>query len=102
MCRALCVVCTPVFGDNGGQPEGAAGPLRIDAGSGCGGRLPRGWQLSSCGGFLFAAASRFRVGHFLPSRPERVRCPHAGGLPMCVMWKNMYIEKHILHIIGIF
>ncbi|WP_276868225.1 Spy0128 family protein [Enorma massiliensis] len=57
---------------------------------GCGGRLPRGWQLSSCGGFLFAAASRFRVGHFLPSRPERVRCPHAGGAA-----DVRHVEKHV-------
>lgn len=83
------------------MPEGAAGPLRVDAGSGCGGRLPCGWQLSSCGGFLFAAASRFRVGRFLPSRPPRVRRPHAGAADVRHV-ENMYIEKHILHIIGIY
>lgn len=35
-------------------------------------------------------------------RGLRVSAARMQGLPVCVMWKNMYIEKHILHIISIY
>ena len=67
------------------MPEGAAGPLCIDAGM-CG-----------IGSRAQTRAARAAVARRACPPPARMRV-----LPMCVMWKNMYIEKHIMHIIGIY